>query len=137
MEYSFCPNCNRKTGHKRALGMGTLIGGALTFGASLAAIPFYPKRCIVCGRKTTPQDEPIPHTKNLRKCPMCAEYIKSEAKICRFCNAKLDVQPIEEEEETTTSTTKRVLCVDGNCIGVINSDGCCKICGTPHPEFNK
>jgi len=27
----------------------------------------------------------------------------------------------------------RTLCIDGNCIGVIGSDGCCKVCGKTHP----
>jgi hypothetical protein len=49
MEYSYCPNCKKMTGHKRALGWGTYFGAALTFGTSLGAVPFYPKRCIVCG----------------------------------------------------------------------------------------
>ena len=56
MEYLYCPNCGRKTGHKRAVGVGTFIGTVATFGLSLATIPFYPKRCIVCGRKTTRSD---------------------------------------------------------------------------------
>ena len=29
--------------------------------------------------------------RNLKKCPQCAELIKREAKICCFCNAKLDM----------------------------------------------
>ena len=27
---------------------------------------------------------------------------------------------------------QRILCSDGNCIGIIGSDGCCKECGTPY-----
>jgi hypothetical protein len=27
---------------------------------------------------------------------------------------------------------RRVLCSDGNCIGVIGADGCCKECGKPY-----
>ena len=27
---------------------------------------------------------------------------------------------------------QRVLCSDGNCIGVIGADGRCKVCGTPY-----
>ena len=52
MEYLFCLNCRKETGHKRALGWDTFWGGVVTLGTSLTAIPFYPKRCIVCGRKS-------------------------------------------------------------------------------------
>jgi hypothetical protein len=49
MEMYLCRNCNKMTGHKRALGMGTLLGVLFTGSLWLVAIPFYPKRCIVCG----------------------------------------------------------------------------------------
>jgi len=40
--------------------------------------------------------------------------------------------PEENQEETTNNDSdwdNRVLCNDGNCIGVIGSDGRCKACG--------
>ena len=40
--------------------------------------------------------------------------------------------PNEDEQETSTSDTdwdNRILCSDGNCIGVIGPDGHCKECG--------
>jgi hypothetical protein len=49
MKMEHCPNCQKITGHKRRLGMGTFIGGLFTAGLSLFAIPWYPTRCIVCG----------------------------------------------------------------------------------------
>ncbi len=49
MEFCRCSNCNKETGHKRALGWGTCFAFLLTGGLWLLAIPFYPKRCIVCG----------------------------------------------------------------------------------------
>jgi TonB family protein len=45
----FCPNCAKRTGYKRALGVGTFFAVALTAGFWLLALPFYPKRCITCG----------------------------------------------------------------------------------------
>lgn len=49
MRMEDCPNCGKKTGHKAALGWGTFFAVILTGGLWLLAIPFYPKRCIVCG----------------------------------------------------------------------------------------
>lgn len=49
MEMIFCPNCNKLTGYKRAIGFGTFFAVVLTAGLWLLAIPFYPKRCITCG----------------------------------------------------------------------------------------
>lgn len=49
---TYCPNCEKVTGHKRAMGWGTAFGAIITAGVSLAAIPAYPKRCIVCGCKS-------------------------------------------------------------------------------------
>ena len=46
---AFCPSCNRVTGHKRALGWGTFFAAGLTAGVWLLAIPFYQKRCMICG----------------------------------------------------------------------------------------
>jgi hypothetical protein len=49
MEMIFCPNCQKLTGYKRALGVGTFFAVLLTAGIWLFALPFYPKRCITCG----------------------------------------------------------------------------------------
>ena len=90
MEYSYCQNCGKMTGHKRNVGMGTFLGAVVTGGASLAAVPFYPKRCIVCGM----EKEEVPNS-TLKKCPQCAEEVKAEAKICRFCRYNFPEQPSE------------------------------------------
>jgi hypothetical protein len=49
MQISHCANCGKSTGHKRNIGIGTLLGALVTCGFSLLAVPFYPKRCILCG----------------------------------------------------------------------------------------
>ena len=56
MKFYYCPHCGRETGHKRALGWGTFFAVLLTGGLWLLAIPFYPKRCIICGSKEGPSD---------------------------------------------------------------------------------
>jgi hypothetical protein len=153
MEYLYCQNCGKHTGHKRALGWGTFFGAILTLGILILAIPFYPKRCIVCGRKSSGGEAHIQHTgsyltsdpelpynsyeqkNDTKKCPVCAEIIKLEAIKCRFCGEMFD--PAEVARQVTEFKSKdsfenRVLCSDGNCIGVIGYDGRCKVCGKPH-----
>jgi hypothetical protein len=36
------------------------------------------------------------------------------------------------DEEADPDWDNRRLCSDGNCIGVIGPDGCCKVCGQPY-----
>lgn len=60
MTFQYCENCQKKTGHKRAIGAGTVIGAFATGGFSLLATPFYPLRCIACGDKgdtISPEDK--------------------------------------------------------------------------------
>ena len=101
MDYSYCPNCGKKTGHKRALGWGTLFGALFTFGISLFLIPFYPKRCIACGREWS--DETF-ETRELKKCPYCAELIKREAIRCRYCSAEMPLEIVAQEMGETSQT---------------------------------
>mgnify|MGYP001557842721 CR=1 FL=1 len=49
MKTGYCQSCEQTTGHKRAIGIGTLLGAACTGGVSLVATPFYPLRCVRCG----------------------------------------------------------------------------------------
>jgi hypothetical protein len=37
-----------------------------------------------------------------------------------------------ENYQDDTDWENRILCSDGNCIGVIGPDGCCKECGRPY-----
>jgi len=49
MRIEYCPNCGKKTMFKRHLGFGTLFAVIITGGLWILAIPFYPKRCVLCG----------------------------------------------------------------------------------------
>ncbi len=49
MKALFCSNCKKYTGFKRNLGIGTIIMIVLTTGLWILLLPFYPKRCVVCG----------------------------------------------------------------------------------------
>jgi len=49
MVTAYCPYCDCKRGFARRLGFGTILAIIATSGLWLLAIPFYPKRCVVCG----------------------------------------------------------------------------------------
>ncbi|MEA3359130.1 MAG: hypothetical protein U9R17_06975 [Thermodesulfobacteriota bacterium] len=70
-----------------------------------------------------------------KKCPVCAETIKLEAIRCRFCGEKFDPNEVARkvaEIRNEDSFENRVLCSDGNCIGIIGPDGRCKECAKPY-----
>jgi len=66
-----------------------------------------------------------------KKCPACAELIKLEAIKCRFCGESFDPDDVAQQiikNRKEDSFENRILCSDGNCIGVIGPDGKCKVC---------
>lgn len=50
VSFYYCENCKKKTMHKRMLGWGTFFAVVITFGLWLFVIPFYPIRCVNCGK---------------------------------------------------------------------------------------
>lgn len=61
-------------------------------------------------------------------CPNCNNEIIKLGPYCYKCGHKLDVEITEEELDLSA----RILCSDGSCIGVINEQGFCKVCGKPY-----
>lgn len=55
-----------------------------------------------------PNEAGIAERTNTRKCPHCAELIKYEAKVCRYCGR--DVVPITREEENVQTSGKLAMC---------------------------
>lgn len=69
-----------------------------------------------------------------RLCPSCGWAILEESVFCHRCGSRLECltpdSPSAEEESGDFS--KRILCSDGTCIGVIDEKGICKVCGKPY-----
>ena len=66
-------------------------------------------------------------------CGRCGQEILRLGSFCYTCGAELGV-PVQTETEGPDDAdfSKRVLCSDGTCIGVINEEGVCKVCGKPY-----
>jgi len=67
----------------------------------------------------------------LAACPECGGDTPPDSAYCCRCGAKL------ESEELPPELADRVLCRDGNCIGVINAQGVCGVCGLPYQTENQ
>lgn len=76
---------------------------------------------------------PVPLIEQTKQCPTCAETIKLQALKCRFCGEVFDQAEVDRfiTSRNEDQFANRVLCSDGNCIGVIGPDGRCKECGKP------
>jgi hypothetical protein len=48
MATMYCALCGRPVEARRQIGAGTVLLAMVSFGLSLLAIPFYPKRCSIC-----------------------------------------------------------------------------------------
>ena len=79
------------------------------------------------------------------RCQECGK--KYEGDLPEMNSSEDEVQTVAEDADLSSATTEipeaadapvddewgnRVLCSDGNCIGVIGSDGNCKECGKPY-----
>lgn len=70
-------------------------------------------------------------------CPHCKGDVLPLGPYCYLCGRELTVEHPAAAEPTGDDDdfSKRVLCSDGSCIGVIDEKGICKVCGKPYtPE---
>ncbi len=70
---------------------------------------------------------------NTITCQRCGKAVLRLGSFCYQCGGELNVfleEPNQDSGETDFS--QRVLCSDGTCIGVINEEGICKVCGKPY-----
>ncbi len=68
-----------------------------------------------------------------RECPECHERIPLEGRFCPHCGVEITRRNAAAESGgDEIDFSKRILCSDGTCIGIINEDGLCSECGKPY-----
>jgi RNA polymerase subunit RPABC4/transcription elongation factor Spt4 len=69
-----------------------------------------------------------------RICPTCGSEVLPESLFCHRCGVKLENPAAQSSppDEEGIDFSKRVLCSDGTCIGVVDEKGFCKVCGKPY-----
>jgi len=66
-------------------------------------------------------------------CPECGGETPEKSHYCCGCGRPIRVEEVQKEKETVEDDiSRRLLCSDGNCIGVINEKGFCNVCGKPY-----
>jgi hypothetical protein len=67
-------------------------------------------------------NEPLPFI----LCSECQGEIPEGSLYCCWCGHP------QKREEVEVNFSERKLCSDGNCIGIINEQGVCNVCGKPY-----
>jgi hypothetical protein len=92
-------------------------------------------RCEKCGQET-----------DFVVCSQCGRRVTNLGPFCYYCGHRLGIGSEEAPEGAPDARaggegsdqvdfSSRTLCIDGSCIGVINEQGICKVCGKPYvPE---
>ena len=58
-------------------------------------------------------------------CPQCGGETPEQSNYCCQCGGQI------KRDEEGIDSSERIMCGDGNCIGIINEKGVCNICGKP------
>ena len=64
-------------------------------------------------------------------CSKCGKETVEGSRYCSQCGALIE-RVLERRNEEEDEFSRRDLCSDGTCIGVINDKGVCHICGKPY-----
>jgi hypothetical protein len=67
-----------------------------------------------------------------RKCLICEKEIPLYGQYCCHCGTAVPKEEENVDSQDAGGFSDRILCSDGTCIGVINTDGVCTECGKPY-----
>jgi hypothetical protein len=68
-------------------------------------------------------------------CRGCGTMVIRLGPFCYACGERLQNISTVETDTDDLDFSSRILCSDGACIGVVNEQGICKVCGKPYaPE---
>lgn len=70
-------------------------------------------------------------------CARCGASIVKLGKYCYLCGAALETEAANAERDDELDLSARILCSDEACIGVVNEEGICKVCGKPYNPESK
>ena len=65
-------------------------------------------------------------------CAHCGTDVVRLGPYCYTCGQALDKEAGAVEQEDGVDLSTRILCSDEACIGVVNEEGICKVCGKPY-----
>ena len=66
-------------------------------------------------------------------CSECGGEIPAKSRYCCWCGNPMVVEAEAEE----TGFSERKLCSDGSCVGTVNEEGVCNVCGKSHTELSE
>jgi hypothetical protein len=71
-------------------------------------------------------------------CGRCGASVVKLGPYCYGCGQALDKDaPEKDREADEIDLSTRILCSDDACIGVVNEEGFCKVCGKPYTPVSE
>lgn len=70
-------------------------------------------------------------------CAQCGASVIRLGPYCYSCGETLGTEGSDAEHVDELDLSTRILCSDEACIGVVNEEGICKVCGKPYVPASK